>query len=141
MEKAHIHAGKGELEDAFVAFHQKLVVAFRKKMEAMNFTFSQVETLRFIFEKKNPTMKDIANYLSISAPSATSMIESLSNKKLITRKVDPKDRRTVRIVTTSKVPKLFSVFKKMKNQMFQNMLKSLSSDDKKHLANILRKLI
>ncbi|MDD4989124.1 MAG: MarR family transcriptional regulator [Candidatus Pacebacteria bacterium] len=133
--------GNSELQDVFIAFHQKLIIAFRRKMEAMHFTFSQIETLRFIFEKKNPTMKNIADYLSISAPSATSMIESLANKKLITRKVDSKDRRTVRIVITPKASKLFTLFRGIKTKMFAEMLKNLNDNDKKQLTAILKKLV
>ena len=130
-----------ELQDIFVAFHQKLVISFRKKLEDMKFTFPQLETLRFIREKKNPTMKDIADYLSISAPSATSMVEYLSKKGLLKRKIDSKDRRTVRVVTTSNAFKLLDSFNKIKSLMFRDMFKNLNEGDKKKLAGIFKKLI
>lgn len=130
-----------ELQDIFVTFHQRLVVSFRKKMEDLNFTLPQMEVLHFVLEKNKPTMKDIATHLSISAPSATSMIEHLSHKKLIRRKMDPKDRRTVHIFLTPKASKLFLSFIEMKSQIFGDMLKNLIDDEKKELATILKKLI
>ena len=132
-----------ELQDLFITLHQKLIVAFRKKMEDLEFTIPQMETLRFIFENKEegPTMKDIAEYLSISAPSATSMIEQLAKKKLVIRKIDVGDRRTVRILSTPKALQIFSIFREIKAYMFGDMLRKLRGDDKKQLTNILKKLI
>ncbi len=132
-----------ELQDLFITLHQKLIVAFRKKMEDLEFTIPQMETLRFIFENKEegPTMKDIAEYLSISAPSATSMIEQLAKKKLVIRKIDVGDRRTVRILSTPKALQIFSIFREIKANMFGDMLRKLRGDDKKQLTNILKKLI
>jgi DNA-binding MarR family transcriptional regulator len=130
-----------ELQDIFVSLHQKLSIAFRKKMEDFKFTLLQIETLIFILKNQRPTMKDIATYLNISAPSATALVEHLSNKKLIKRKMDSKDRRTVHIFLTPKCQKLFLTFKEIKNQMFKEMLGNLNENDKKQLAVILKKLI
>ena len=130
-----------ELQDIFFMFHQKLIISFRKKMEDLKFTLPQMEALRFVLEKENPTMKDIATYLQISAPSATSMIEHLSDKKLITRRMNSKDRRTIHIFPTPKASKLFLLFKEVKGKMLSDMLKNLNDDDKKQLTIILKKLI
>jgi DNA-binding MarR family transcriptional regulator len=130
-----------ESRDVFSAFHHKLIVSFRKKAECLDFTFPQIETLRFIVENKNPTMKDIAEYLRVSAPSATSAIEHLSHKKLVKRLVDKKDRRTVRITLTPKALKLFSVLKEVKNQVFSDMLKNLTHEEKEQLVHLIKKLI
>jgi DNA-binding MarR family transcriptional regulator len=130
-----------ELHDAFMQFHQKFVACLRKEAEDAKFSMSQLEILRFVMLKENPTMKDIAVHLNITAPSATSLIEHLFNKKLVTRKMDPKDRRGIRICPTKKALKLFSVFKDIKAGIFAKILLPLTRNDKKQLATILKKLI
>ena len=130
-----------ELQEVFLAFHKKFIVAFRKKMEELHFTLTQVETLRFIIEKGNPTMKDIAQSFSISPPSATSMIEMLSHKKLVKRQIDTKDRRTTRIVPTEKAMNLFDSLRKIKSDMFSEIFMNISDTNKRHLTHILKQLM
>ncbi len=130
-----------EIQDIFMKFHQKFIICLRKEADNLNFTISQLDIMRFIVDKKNPTMKDIASHLSITAPSATSMVENLYDKKLVNRKSDPKDRRGVRISPTQKTMKLFSLFKDIKAGVAGELFAPLTSEDKKQLAIILKKII
>jgi DNA-binding MarR family transcriptional regulator len=133
--------GDTEIQDVFMKFHQKFITCLRKEAENLNFTISQLDILRFIVEKKNPTMKDIASHLNITAPSATSMIENLYDRKLVNRKSDPKDRRGVRISPTQKTLKLFSMFKDIKAGVIGELFSSLTSEDKIQLTVILKKIV
>lgn len=65
-------------------------------------TWLQTETMKFIGDHGNPKMKDIADYLSITAPSTTSLVGGLSKSGLVICRADKHDRRTSRIVLTKK---------------------------------------
>ncbi|MHB8660552.1 MAG: MarR family winged helix-turn-helix transcriptional regulator [Minisyncoccota bacterium] len=65
-------------------------------------TWVRIETLKFIADYDKPKMKDIANYLSITAPSATSLVGDLMKKELVTSYTDLRDRRTSRLALTKK---------------------------------------
>ena len=130
-----------ELQDVFMRFHHKFVTYLRKEAENLHFTISQLDILRFVVEKKNPTMKNIVTHLDITAPSATSIIENLYEKKLVNREIDTKDRRGVRIYPTEKTLKLFSKFKDIKAGVVNEILLPLTLEDKKQLTNILKKII
>jgi len=129
------------LQDFFIKFHQRFVSCLRKEAENLQLTISQLEILRFIVGKQDQTMKDIASHLKITAPSATSIIDNLYDKKLIRRKIDPRDRRGVLIYPTKKTLNLFLLFKNIKTGVLYEILSPLTSEDKKQLTAILKKLI
>jgi len=104
------------------------------------FSFFQLETLRYVAEKNNPSMKDIADYLCITPSSATSLINRLVKAKQIERTKDKCDRRLVRLVITPKGEKTFgSGFKKIVKQM-RKVLSNLSKKERVDLIAILQKL-
>ncbi len=65
-------------------------------------TWLRIETMKFILEQEKPKMKDIANYLSITAPSATSLIGELVKDGFVTSCIDRRDRRALRLMLTKK---------------------------------------
>jgi len=104
------------------------------------FSFLQLETLRYVAEKDNPSMKDIADYLCITPPSATSLINSLVKTKQLERIHDKDDRRFVRLVVTSKgKAALASGFKKITTRM-RRVLSNLNAKERSDLFKILEKL-
>lgn len=130
-----------ELQGVFMEFQQKFVSSLRKEAKNLQFTMSQLEILRFVMEKKNPTMKNIADHLSITAPSVTTMIEHLYNKNMVDRVADSKDRRGVRIIPTAKTIKFFSLVKDVKSNVFTKMMGKLNIEDKQSLIKIFKKII
>jgi len=124
-----------EIKDVFMKFHQKFITCLRKEADNLNFTISQLDILKFIVDKKSPTMKDIASHLNITAPSATSMIENLYDKKMVNRENDPNDRRGVRISPAQTTLKLFASFKDIKAGVVDELFLPLTAEDKKQLAD------
>ncbi len=58
------------------------------------------ETMRFIGEMKEPSMQDLAEYLRIKAPSATSLVAHLVEAGFVERKSEAGDKRVVRVALT-----------------------------------------
>ena len=129
------------LKDIFMVLHQKLGDSLRREAKSLDCTISQLEVLRFVVVERHPTMKDIAEHLRITAPSATALVEHLYARKLVMRKANPKDRRGVRVHPTNKSLRLFSRFTNIKTTAFNEMLSPLSIIDREQLTIILRKLI
>jgi DNA-binding MarR family transcriptional regulator len=113
--------------------HEKLSGHYTKKV-----SFLQIITLRYI-EEKRPLMKDIASYLAITPPSATSLVNSLIKSGLAKRESSKKDRRIVRIEITD------SGKKNMKNNLsevtlrMRKNLESLTKKEQEQLKKILKK--
>jgi DNA-binding MarR family transcriptional regulator len=129
------------LEEKLFAFRRKLRDLLRKEAQDLRCPISQIDTLSYIVEKGNPSMKEIANYLNITPPSATAIIETMQKKKLVTRVVNDKDRRTIRIALTPKAWKFFKSFHERKFTIFTKMLSRLHENEQKQLIKILTKLI
>ena len=102
--------------------------------------FLHLIALRYISEEK-PSMKDFAEFLSITPPSATSLIDTLIRSGLVERHEDEADRRSVKI-TISKAGEKY--FKDGTDRMALKMrtgLEKLKSIEQEELTKILEKLI
>jgi DNA-binding MarR family transcriptional regulator len=129
------------LEEALFAFRLKLSDILKQEAQTLHYPISQIDTLSYIAEKGNPSMKDIANHLKITPPSATAIIETMQKKKLVTRVVNDKDRRTIRVTLTPNAWKLFKSFHQIKSGIFKKMLSKLQDNERKQLIKILNILI
>lgn len=65
-------------------------------------TWLHIETMKFIADHDQPKMKDLSDYLSITAPSATSLVNGLVKSGLVACVADRRDKRTSRLVLTKK---------------------------------------
>src|SRR6185295_14715665 len=110
------------------------------KSDGASLPLSHMETLRFIAEKKTPTMRDVAAYLRITAPSATAIIEELSRASLILREEDARDRRLVRLSISRKGKKILLSTMKSRSNALRAILAGLSSSDRQELIRIFSKL-
>jgi DNA-binding MarR family transcriptional regulator len=102
---------------------------------------AHLETLRFVGEKKSPTMRDVATYLRITAPSATHIIDELVKGGLMTRSADRKDRRIVRLTLSKKGSTFLAKSMRLKMKVLRGIVGSLNRADQKEFVRILSKLI
>ena len=125
------------LEETLFAFRRKFSDVMRHEAESLHCPLSQIDTLTFIAEKGNPSMKEIAAYLKITPPSATAIIEAMQKKKLITRAGSLADRRTIRVILTPAAWKLFRSLRERKFATMTKMLSKLRDTERKQLIKIL----
>lgn len=104
------------------------------------FTYLRLKTLRFIAEKRNSSMRDVAGYFNITPPSATSIISALVKMGYVKRIYDKTDRRIIRLKITENGEKnLLEGFKEIKSRM-QKILSKLNEEEKTALTKIMEKL-
>ena len=128
---------ENQLEIFIMELHNKISRELREKAMKFNFTFSQMEVLRYVIFEKNPTMKEIANHLHITPPSVTVIVEFLTLKGLVKREIDKDDHRVVRIVITSKATSIFNSIKEKKLKIIKDILSKLNKNDKDEFMRIL----
>jgi DNA-binding MarR family transcriptional regulator len=100
----------------------------------------QLESLHFIGTHDRPTMKQVADHLSITPPSATSIIDALVKAKQIERAADTTDRRVVRLTLTTAGKKALEAGFKLQTKRVGEVLAKLDSEEQAHLVQILKKL-
>jgi DNA-binding MarR family transcriptional regulator len=128
---------ENELEAFIMELHNIISHELREKAMKFNFTFSQMETLRYVVKEKNPTMKDVAKYLNITPPSVTVIIECLINKGLLKKEIDRIDHRLIRIMVTPKSSKIINSIKNKKIEVIKKIISKLNQGDKKEFLRIL----
>ena len=103
-------------------------------------TFLRIGTLHYISESKQPTMQEISKFLSITPPSATSLIDGLIESGMITRVADTRDRRMVRLEASPKGRKILEKTHKEMMVRMNQVLEKLDSKDIDDLIRIMKKL-
>ncbi len=104
-------------------------------------SIAQLEALQFVIEQESPTMRDIALYLKVKAPSATSLINELVREKLLVRRGDPNDRRQIRIFATQKGESTLMRRFEQKKKIIASLLKRLDPKDRQELNRLLQKVL
>ena len=120
-----------------------LIYATRRMMfeqkEAKTCSFLHLITLKYIKEG-SPLMKDLATFLGVAPPSATSLINNLAKDGLVRRSEDKIDRRIVRIEMTKKGEQYMQSHQKKTTEHMRNNLEKLSAKERDQLAAILKKI-
>jgi DNA-binding MarR family transcriptional regulator len=114
--------------------HEKIAREKEKKV-----SFLHVITLCFIKSKK-PTMKEIADYLAITAPSATALVNNLIKDKIVAREEKENDRRIVRAMITKKGEAYLKSSAEEVSRRIRNNLEMLTKKEQEDLARILGKV-
>ena len=137
-----MHTNKrSSLGDLLLVLRRNIMESIKKEGFKHDLTFSQVEVIRFIGSSGKETMKNIADYLKITPPSATEIVAEMEKRGLVNRKNDKSDRRVVFIVLTSMAKKLFVSVSEHKNVLFKKMISKLNEADRKTLERIIRIII
>jgi len=98
------------------------------------------ETMRHIRDAKGPTMRDVAEYLRIKAPSATSLIGHLARTGMIARKGEKADKRIVRIFLTPRGKREVERYERRSATMMHSTFSKLDDHELQGLIVILRRL-
>lgn len=100
-----------------------------------------IHAMRFIMQSDElPTMHDVAQYLHVTPPSATSLMNTLVNVGYVRRVRGVKDRRTVSLELTAKgIEEIKKKRGRIENQM-KIILEKLGVDDIKKMTTILEKI-
>jgi len=113
----------------------------REKNNLKNCSFLHMQTLHYIKNKNNVAMREVADFLHITPPSTTSLVNALVKDSLVKRIIDEHDRRTIKLqITPAGINLLKNRFKVMVVEV-EKGVNSLSENEKKNFIVILNKII
>lgn len=116
---------------------------FRKELNEMlgeDFTSSEFSFLRAISENQSQNVSSLASTLGVSNSHATSVMDRLAEKNLITRTRSDKDRRVVVFKLTNEGEKVFNSLDQKREAYMKERFDTLSKDEIKELLRIFKKL-
>ncbi len=103
-------------------------------------SFLHLHTLHYLETNGAASMKDVANFLHITPPSATSLVNSLVRRGFLSRVNNESDRRVVKLALTKTGRSLLqNSFKRMLALVEKN-INRLSETEKKTLLAIIKKI-
>ena len=103
------------------------------------YTWLQMESLGFIEEHDGPAMQEIAAYLHITAPSASSLVNKLVKSGFVRRKAGA-DKRAVRLYASAKGKGELLRGRKAAAGALQGVFSVLPSRDMKELIRVLSRV-
>ncbi len=112
----------------------------REKTNFKDCSFLHIQTLHFIKNQAGSAMKDIANYLHITPPSATSLVNLLITKGFVQRVTSETDRRTIRLQITKAGLELLKNNLQRVTSIVEKGINKLSDQEKKNFIIILNKI-
>lgn len=101
----------------------------------------QLHTLGWIAESRGVTMKDLAEHLKVSSPSATVFVNRLVIMGLLERYEDPRNRKLVRLKISRKGQALCRQHMQKAQGALRNIFSIISPSDQRELARILDDLV
>lgn len=137
-------ASKQDIDD-IVSLFFSVGRSLRHKFDAADLSshlsVTHLETLRFICERKSVAMKDLSEFLSITPPSTTVLVQHLIGHRLVQRQQDKTDRRAVYLSLTKTGANVLQTTLKSKMKNFAALLKNLNQNEQGQLLQILNKMV
>jgi DNA-binding MarR family transcriptional regulator len=134
------HADSETLTDLLLSLARHLHHEIKSRSDdALNPT--QVQALFFIRFRPKPLMSEIASYLSIRPPSATTLVAELQKMKLVERETDPTDKRSIRISLTQKGRSLIQQRLHLVTERITELTKPLSSTEREQFIQLLDRIL
>ena len=99
------NAESQRLTDLLIEMKCMLHEQVKRRVTKQPLSAMQFHALAFI-GRHTPLMRDLAETLTITAPSATALVNGLARLRLVTRRTDPKDQRVQRLDLTARGKKI-----------------------------------
>jgi len=112
-----------------------------KGLEAPGITPLQVQALDYIKENPGTPVRGLSEHLSISSSAISQLTDRLFALKLIDRKSDSSDRRSVLVSLTKKGGEDLKKFKKKQIKDINFITKYMSTDDIEQMIKIHRNVL
>jgi DNA-binding MarR family transcriptional regulator len=94
----------------------------------------QMYILITLLERGPTTVSELASLLSISAPSASSIVDRMEEHGMVTRERDEIDRRIVHVSISPKGRGMVDDMMGMRREFTSRLLESMSDDDLDHVV-------
>lgn len=94
----------------------------------------QLHVLITLQERKAITVSELASLLGISMPSASSIVDRMEERGLVTRTRDSVDRRVVTVEISSRGSELAEEFMGLKREQVMSLFRSMSDEELTHVV-------
>lgn len=132
--------GTAQLASLIFVVGRRLREEFHAIAKRAPCSFLDLQTLRYIKEKKNPSMRDVAGHFMVTPPAATLLVDGLVEQRFIVRTADKKDRRAVRLKMTAKGNTLLAKHARRATGVLESLFAGLTPVERAQFAALLKKI-
>ena|SRR5271166_5785137 len=127
-----------QLAELLVRTSRRLHRSSMAELGPMGLTGAQARVIRFLEGAGHPVrMADIAAALEVVPRTATSMVDGLEEANLVTRAIDPHDRRSILVSLTNEGALLLDRLALARRRTAEATFSSLSPSERSELARLL----
>jgi DNA-binding MarR family transcriptional regulator len=114
---------------------------YDKQLKNFGLTPCQFEVLMILWEEDSILLSELGRRVSRDGPTITGVIDRMEKKLLVKRRRDPRDRRAVRVVLTSKSKGMQEQLAITKKRILGKITKGLSTREITSLEALLVKMM
>lgn len=117
---------------------------FKGKMKGfsdVSLSITEVGALHYINKRRETTMKELSEFLEITPPSTTAVIDKMIKLNILKRSFNEDDRRNVILSLTNQGKEMFEKARKEKIKIVKNILSCLSEKERLELCRIFKKIL
>ena len=124
-----------------VVLGQRSQAAFEEAIEALSLKPIHYDYLATLAELGAMSQRDLARVLEVDAARIVSLTDTLEERELVTRTVDPSDRRRNLLALTKAGRTLFTRAQRIASRVEDDLLSPLNVDERASLRRLLRKTL
>ncbi|PKK40693.1 Transcriptional regulator, MarR family [Clostridiaceae bacterium JG1575] len=116
-----------QLFDLMVILHKRIFnpLAISK---TVNLTPAQISILYYLMHRDRSSVTEVAEYLHISKPNMTPVLDSLSEMGYIVRERDTQDRRVIHLLITEEGRTFYEVLKRANQRSVETLFMDLPEE-------------
>ena len=111
----------------------------RKIIQDENLTPAQYSILQQLWESDGKPFKDLASACCCSQSTITGIVDTMEKNKLVNRKANPNDRRSILVVLTNKGKKIENITSPIESKLI-DCCGGLKVEEIEQLISLLKKL-
>lgn len=131
LRQAHIFAS---------TVHEVLEQNCLRQTTTLDITLPQFNLIRLIATNGDHEVREIASFLGVSQAAASKNVDKLVRLGLVTRKVQPRDRRAVSLNVTGRGKNLIRKYETLKAQKVERVINDLTQEELHALTRGLEKV-
>ncbi len=120
--------------------HRKMQAKLSNELSQGEITIPQCHILDYLNTKGESLMREIADYLFVTPPAVTGLVDKLVKMKLVQRDFSSSDRRIIIISLTPKGKAVISKIKNQSNELFISIFKELPAQERKSFIEVTEKM-
>ncbi len=119
----------------------RTLVAARPRWGSVDLTLTQLRALSAIARRQPLRLSDLAGELGVGLGAASTLVDRIERRGLLTRRPDERDRRTVRLEVSSRGRRLLERLEQGRTERLGRLIERMTPEERDALATVLRAFV